>query len=545
MKLRDKYLFAVVSGALLALSFPPVPLPLFAFIGLVPLLIIFETEPETNHKFTLLYLAFFIYHGGTNWWISSWQEQSDPYLFASGIATWIVHPFFFMLPFIPYFYMKSKLRGYTALSFFPVFWIVFEWTHGLGDLSYPWLTLGNTQIHNTHWIQFIDITGVWGASLLIVIANTGISRFILEYRRLNRAGLKSELKNMQIKFSIALIAFLLIPYIYGFVRIAQFDHDDLLNKGESLNIGLIQPNIDPWEKWQLDPYQQVLLHMELQDSLKNEVKQLDLAIWSETAIRFLGYSFNRDHDFSFLKKWVDTSKTALLSGIVDYYFYPEDTEIPPSAKRFEDAPEIAYESYNAALLINPVELPDTTRMHRKMRLTPFAERLPYVEIFSFAKKWFEWGVGISGWAKGKVQKPLLYHHEEDSAYIGTIICIESIYPDFVKNFTLKGATILSVITNDSWFDHTPGPEQHYQIAAVRAIENRRYIARTANSGVTGFIKPTGETLLRAKQYEKTAVAATIPELKVITPYVRFGNWLPFLGLVITVIALFYARFRKH
>jgi len=547
MKIKNWH-YAATAGILLGMSFPPYPFPLFAFIGFVPLLFLFEQNSNVSKKYQLLYLTFFLYHGITNWWISSWQSDTDLYLMISGFAVWIVHPFFFMVPFIAYFYIKRRVNSRMALYSFPAIWVAFEWLHSLGELSYPWLTLGNTQIFNYYWIQFIDITGVWGASFLIVLANVIIYEIIANIRikRSNSIGKSFIIQNNKY-LTISLVMLFVLPILYGIYQSRNYSHNSLLETNKLINIGIVQPSINPWQKWDSKGIEQIELHKHLQDSLTN-LKPIDLAIWSETAVPGISISINQQHYYPFLTEWLDSKKTSLLTGFSEYYIYPDNSTAPITARKWILDTTKLWEPFNSALLINPYPYRDSNpQIYRKSKLTPFAERFPYSEQLPFAQTWFQWGVGISSWGLGREQFTLKVNNGRSQASIGAVICIESIYPYFVAGFARKNADILSVITNDSWYDGTIGPEQHYQIAAIRAIETRRYIARTANSGVSGFITPTGKSLLRANQYEETAIAATIPLIDFKTIYVRFGDWFPilmFISSIIIIIVSFAMRFKS-
>jgi apolipoprotein N-acyltransferase len=187
-----------------------------------------------------------------------------------------------------------------------------------------------------------------------------------------------------------------------------------------------------------------------------------------------------------------------------------------------------------------------------MRLTPFAERLPYADYFSFAIDALKWGVGISSWGIGKEQKLLTCHDSTGKSFtIGTIICIESIYPDFVRSYTTpnvennSSANVLVVITNDAWYDFTPGPRQHYFISQMRAIENRRVVVRSANTGVSGFISPLGQSISELPQYTKSAGSETIPLMGQSTVFIMLGDWVPQLSLLVCLFFTIWFTLRKR
>ncbi len=528
-----KYLLAVLSGGLLALAFPPVPFYLFAFIGFIPLLFLFVVDENPRRPFLMVYITFLVYHTGVNWWIGSWQADKDPFLIASGVGLSIIHPFFFMVPFAIFLKIYRSLGRKTALWSFPFVWTAFEWAHSLTEFSYPWLTVGNTQIYNLYWVQFIDLTGVWGASFLIVLANVILLNWMIKIREGK--------KMLNLSYISAIAAVFVIPIAYGLVRTTEFEHKELLENNKSIRIGLIQPSINPWRKWEDGAYEQVLLHMKLQDSLEKAVGGIDFGIWAETTIMYINENLNFGKDYNLLSRWVNRTGIPFMSGFAHYVMF-DNADATVTAKPWPFDSTKLYESYNTALLLHPDSIPAQT--YHKMKLTPFAERIPHQEQFGFVQKFVSWGVGVSSWGIGKEQHPLRLYTKGETFGIAPVICIESIYPGFVSEFSNLGAGIYTVITNDAWYDYTSGPEQHYQIAALRAIETRRYIARCANSGVTGFIKPTGKSLLRAPQYKRTAIAASIPEINELSFYARMGDWLPLACSFVTLFYFIWGYFRK-
>ena len=539
MKKGTKLILAAASGLLLALSFPPIPFYLLAFIGFVPIFFLFEEFTDIKHKYLYLYITFFLYHGISNWWIGSWQAETDPYLTASAITLGIFHPFFFMVPFIAFFYLKKKIGSSQALWLFPFLWTSFEWLHNLGELSYPWLTIGNTQIYNYHWIQFVDITGVWGASFLICLVNVLIFKGIIYYRTISERKFNKEII---IKYGIPVLMIFLIPGIYSVIRINQYNPASLLKNNPKATIGVVQPNINPWKKWDGNVESQIAVYQTLQDSLIKAVGKPDLMIWCETAIP-THTRINNIYDYQGLKRWSDSTNVSLMTGVAELLIFNSKASATSTARQFRDDSSTYFESYNSAMMINPHDM-NPAQKYQKMRLTPFAERLPYAQYLLFMRSWFEWGVGISAWGIGKEQSALTVKKKGKSFTIAPIICIESVYPDFVSGFAQKGAGVYSVITNDSWYDFTPGPEQHFLIAAMRAIENRRYLARSANSGVSGFISATGKTIVKLPQYQRSALAATVPIITDITIYTKFGGWLPIFSSLLSLAVLIFVRFFK-
>jgi len=537
----------ILTGVLLGVSFPPLITFFFAFFAFIPMLLVinnFVEKNDTRGFFISVYLTFFVYHGLTNWWISSWRDNTDPFLLVSGLAVWLFNPIFFMLPVYIYLKVRQRFDKYSSLMIFPFIWVAYEWFFSLGELSYPWLAIGNTQIYNHYWIQIVDITGVWGASFLIATTSSLFLTIIYKFKEYNGKS-NAFIQKPIINSVLFIILIQLIPNVYGYFRLQDFEHEDLIKNNETMRISIIQPNIDPWGKWGNDKFWQLKLHKQLQDSISNVVPNINLSVWSETTLMRYGKKFNTDLDFYLINRWADYHNISVLTGFVHDRIYKDGEEQQITSKVYPYDKSKKFETYNSALLYNPNKFNGEEQIYHKSKLTPFAERIPRVEYFSFMIKWLTWGVGISNWGLGEGPRNLIYDKDDEQVKIGSIICIESIYPDFCRQFTLQGAEILSIITNDAWYDFTTGPEQHFQIACMRAIENRRYIARCANTGVSGFISPQGIAISRAEQYKPVAIYNDVPKMQNITFYVRYGDWVAEVSALFSLIMIAYLIFRRY
>ncbi|MFH1051129.1 MAG: apolipoprotein N-acyltransferase [bacterium] len=546
MKIKTKtYILGLMSGILLALSYPPFPFHYLAFFGFIPLLYALE-ERNGEKSFWLIYLNFFLYHTITNWWIGSWQPNADPFLIASGVILSFFHPLFFLVPVYAYLFIRKKLGTCTALWLFPFLWTAFEWLHSLGEMSYPWLTIGYTQAYNPLWIQIADISGIWGVSFLIILINSLIARIFImrdSYHLSFASYFKSGKAGM---FFLLIVILVILPYIYGLIRTNEFIHANLLKNNKTVKIGIIQPNINPWAKWEKNVLLQVTEHLRIQDSILKVEHDIELFLWPETAIPYYDFNLNSTYNFGIVRNWVENNNISILTGFADIKLYRTNEKAPITAKKLEGVETMSYESFNAAVMLNPdYTAPSKLQIYHKMKLTPFSERFPYGQYLSFATDWFKWGVGISSWNTGERQFLLILKKDGsikqggDEIPIGAVICIESVYPDFTREYINEGAEVLAVITNDAWFDHTFGPEQHFIMSQVRAIETRRYIARCANSGLSGFISATGERIELLEQYKETARAGKLPLLKDKSIYVRYGDALVYICTIISLLFIFW------
>ncbi len=502
-----------------------------AFVAYVPLLFVLAQRANDLRRWSvigLVYLCTFLYHAGTNWWICSWQERTDPFLFASGIALAVVHPMFLSVPFVVLASIRRRLGYRWMLLIAPLAITGFEWLHGQTDASYPWLTSGYMLVH-TPWGQLAELVGVYGLTFLIAVVNAVLALWFIEGKavRTARAMLAS------------VVGALIVLALLGLWLESRAGQND--TRAAAHTVVIIQPNEDPWDKW-TDARMQVAVLRSITDSVRaTGVPPHALYVWPETAIP---YSIRRPvyaSDFAEFNKWVDTSMINLLTGYADWYDYPIGTA-PPSARQYASNEAGRYDVFNAAMLLRHNSNPfSPIAVHRKTRLTPFAERLPFADQLTFAMSWIEWGVGISAWGKGSTFSPL---ELDSSARIGVIICIESIYPEVSRTLVANGATMLSVITNDAWYNGTWGPQQHFDIARMRAIETRRTIIRCANSGISGVILPSGESVATdLRPMMKGAMVASVQPRRDVTLYVRFGDVLPPVALILTLIAVISARFQ--
>jgi apolipoprotein N-acyltransferase len=523
---------ACVSGLLAGAAFPQV-LPgrwagLVSLVAYVPILLALADSSVRVRRWTIigwLYVTFVLYHGITNWWVCSWQERTDPYLFASGIALWLFHPFFLMMPFVALASIRRRLGTQWMVGMTPFAIAGFEWLHGQTDASYPWLTTGYALV-GTPLAQVAELTGVYGLSVLIAIVNAMVVSIVLRAR-----------SGMSVRGRVIGVAALLVLWSVAGISLQSNVSSASTPKVQEIDVLLVQPNEDPWDKWS-DTREQVRTHQRLTDSACRSAGSVpDIVIWSETAIPYMIRDPRNREEWDALRRWVDTSGVTLLTGYADLTVYPPG-EAPPSARRSTVDPTLRFDAFNAAMVLRPHA--PSIPVHRKSMLTPFAERLPFADQLTFAMSWIEWGVGISAWGKGRTRDPL----SAGKASVGTIICIESIYPEVASDLVANGADVLCVITNDAWYNGTWGPEQHYDIARMRAIEQRRDVLRCANSGVSGVIRADGTDAGHPviKPMTQGAVRVSASTRSGRTVYAMVGDPVPVAGLCITVFLLVITRF---
>jgi apolipoprotein N-acyltransferase len=219
--------------------------------------------------------------------------------------------------------------------------------------------------------------------------------------------------------------------------------------------------------------------------------------------------------------------------------YADSTLAPRSAKR-DRRTGARYDTYNSAALIEPGGGP--ARWHGKMKMVPLAERVPYQEFFS-GLDFLRWDVGMGGWAIGT--DTVVFAERRSGARFSTKICYESTYPDFVAEYVRRGAEFLTIITIDSWWGHMSGAYQHHRIAVLRAVENRRWIARCAVGGISCYIDPYGRTYDDTGLFTRAVLCRDIGRSTALTPYTRAGNVLGEVSLGLSCLLIAAAAGERY
>lgn len=522
---KKELLFALISGVVFGISYPPFPLPFLIFFALIPYLYVLEKRDSLAGISRITYLTSFIFTLITLYWVGSWTKEADPFLMISGILLMFVNPALYLIPSTLYYLTKKYLSKKTALFLFPFYWVAFEFSYSLTDLRFPWLTLANCLPYFNSFIQIADIIGAYGLSLLILYIN------IFIYLSLRDIKLT---KKINFKYSWIVILLFVIPLIYGIVRI-----NSLRTSEEKVKVGLIQPNLNPWDKWEGGNLEaQLENYIEL--SRKAVRKNAKVILWPESALPVYLLSGNYPVEVERIHQFIDSNDVFILTGMPDATFYFDSQLAPPDAKYTKES-KTAYVSYNSILLFTPQSR--EIQKYGKIKLVPFGEKVPFVEELPFLGDFIKWQVGISSWNVGKEQT-VFQLVEGAELKVAGVICIESIYPDFVAGFVQKGANIIAVVTNDSWYGYSSGPFQHKEISVLRAIENRRTIIRAANGGISCIIDPLGRTLQNTKLFEQDVLVGYATIENGLTFYSRFPLLIPLITSFVSVLMILIFIYKK-
>lgn len=529
-KIRNKEIsFAVISGILLGVSFTPFPFSYFSFFALIAFFYVLEKRDSLASINRFSYVTFFIFNVITLYWIGSWTKETDPFLMISGVLLLFFNPLFYLIITTIYYFSKRLFGKKTALLLFPLYWVFFEYLYSVTDLRFPWLTLGNSLAKFILFIQSADVVGVYGLSLIILYINIFIYLGIKNY---------SSAKKVNLKYLSAGAFIFLVVLIYGIVQLNTYKIPQ-----EKIKVGLIQPNLNPWDKWKEGNISSQLdIYFDL--SQKAIDKGAQIIIWPESALPVYLLSGNYDIEVGRIRQFVFSKNIYLLTGMPDANFYINQSEAPPEAKKTSRG--TTYTSYNSILLFSPNTL--NIQKYGKIKLVPFGEHVPFVEQFPFLGDFIKWEVGISSWNVGKEQTVFEIPQNKISVKVAAVVCIESIYPEFISDFIKKGANVITVVTNDSWYGYSSGPFQHKEISVLRAIENRRFVVRAANGGISCIIDPLGNTISSTKLFTRDFLVGEVFLGDGLTFYTRFSFIIPYLVSImslLTIIIFIYKKITKR
>lgn len=523
---KKDLLLGLLSGILLGLSFPPFPMPFLSFFAFIPFFFVLEKRETLASINRFTYFTLFFFNLITLYWVGSWTKEADSFLMISGAALLFFNPFFYLIISSLYYFSKKSFGKRTALFLFPFSWVSFEYLYSLTDLRFPWLTLGNCLPYFNTFIQIADAVGVYGLSLIILFINI--------FLYLSLRDLK-EKKKINFNYALGAVIIFFVVMIYGIIRINTFSSAE-----KKIKVGLIQPNLNPWDKWKAGSIDEQLdLYLNLSEQA---VKQgAKLIIWPESALPVYLLSGNYDLEVLRIRQFISAKNIFLMTGMPDVNFYFNEKESPKDAKHTKSG--ILYTSYNSILLFSPYS--QNIQKYGKIKLVPFGEHVPFVEQLPFLGDFIKWEVGISSWNVGRKQFVFdFYETKNNPLKVGGIVCIESIYPDFVAGFVQQGANLIVVVTNDSWYGYSSGPFQHKEISVLRAIENRKTVVRAANGGVSCIIDPLGRTISSTKLFTKDVLVEDASISDGLTFFSSYPLVFPLLASFVSVSTIMFFIYKK-
>jgi apolipoprotein N-acyltransferase len=488
---------SILSAVFLILSFPNFDLEFLAWFALVPLFYALHGK-DLLQSFKLGFLTGILSFLGIIYWVivAVHTYGNVPLILSAGILLLLVTylslflgAFTFLTRFVQ---IRVKTRGFL---FAPLLWVSLEYLRSFLLTGFPWANLGHSQYLNLPFIQMAEITGVYGLSFVIVMVNVTLYLILHQWSQ-------KTFPLLEVTLSISL---LLTFLVYGYVRIERLGRE--MAKNPPLTIGLVQANIDQSIKWD-ESFQKETLKIYERLSLQVGEKKPDLILWPETATPFF---FQDATEYQpFVLNIPKKTGAFLLFGTPSYKI--ERGKI---------------HHYNSALLVSPSG--EVIGKYDKIHLVPYGEYVPLGEYISLGSL----GEGIGNFKPGKE----IYNFTLPQGRFGVLICFEIIFPNLCRRFVKKGANFLVTITNDAWFGRTSAPYQHLAIAIFRAIENRVFIARAANTGISAFIDPLGRILKQSGLFTEETLLGTIQLSQKKTFYTLFGDLFAWLCSALSIFLL--------
>jgi apolipoprotein N-acyltransferase len=490
----------ILTGIFFLLAWNPIGIVPLIFIALLPLLFLHYKHINSKNRvyFLWMFIAFLCLNITTTWWV--WNSSSW-----GALAMLLLNALFMTIPFVLSRWVQKRTTAYIGQIGLVVFWLSFEYVHLRWDGSWPWLNLGNVFSDFTQFVQWYEYTGIFGGSLLVLLVNLFIWNGIYDKKK---------------GFLHATFAMLSVLFLWSY----YLGNSDKIKTTDAIDVVCIQPNYDAYtEKFTLPPSQMLDEMITLSQTEVDE--NTDVLVWPETSL-VDNVDVNKpqlDYQIQRLRVWKRKyPNLSIFTGANAQKLYRGIYKKPEMAARNFGRPNsgIWWVFYNASFLLTG----DSVYVYHKSKLVPGTEILPFMGTFPFLEKLAvsldEHSASGTLGTSGHYKPPMAGKHKMVPA-----ICYESIYGEHVANFVNNGAEYISVITNDAWWGNTPGYKQHLSYSKLRAIETRKWVARSANTGISAFINPHGEIVKKSAWQEKIAIKHKIYTNTLKTFYTRHGDYI--------------------
>jgi apolipoprotein N-acyltransferase len=519
-----------LSGALLALSFPKFGHPAFGWVSLAPLLVALGdlargagpsrpgAPPALRRALALGFVTGAVFFTGTLYWLvqvmitfGGLHAAAATAVAALLIAYLSLYPALFALVTAA----VCRRWGTRALLVAPATWVTSELGRTYVGSGFPWVLLGYSQATALPVAQAASVAGVFGLSL--IVAAVGSSMAYAFHARGRR----------RLAAPIAAVAVVLATAGWGAWRMRA---GVLLGEGTPIRVALVQGNIPQDDKWN-PALRGAIFDRYVAMSRRALGARAEFVIWPESATPFY---FELDPDGRALRRLVAESGVPFLVGSDQVEPVQRIPEGQRDGKPRDGSPE-GPRYYNAAFLIGPDGR--TAAVYRKMHLVPFGEYVPLKRLLFFVAPLVE---AVGDFSPGDVPTTLpVADHPASVA-----ICYEVIYPSLIRGFVANGSELLTTITNDAWYGWSSAAYQHWEQASLRAIEEGRYLARAANTGISGFVDPYGRVLAASPMFEPAVLVRDLRFIRARTVYSRIGDLAAWLCLAATAAALILARIQN-
>ena len=509
---------ALASSVLLSI---PYLVPHCGLVSLVAFIPLFAAEQIAynngrKHFFHIAYISFLVWNLITTYWV--WFATPP-----GAVAAFVLNTLQMAILFSLFRWMRKFTNGFLPYIFFIIVWLAWEHSYQTWQITWPWLALGNSFATTTKLIQWYEYTGFLGGSLWVLLVNMLLYRIIL-----------LRVRQRPIRISVAaLSAIVFIPMISSLCMYYNYREEE-----KSVEFAVLQPNIDPYtDKFGgMTQMQQTSQLLDLaagasQDSKEQILVAPETFIFTESWNRRLQETAPRFNPaYAAIENWLAEeerkgNERSFIVGAVSY-----------NGDRY----------YNSAVFIEPEGDSIITvepEYYHKSKLVILAESNPFKKgPFKFMDKLVKnmaGGIGDFG-----TQPERTLFETANGVAIGTAICYESVFGDFFREWANNGANVMAIITNDGWWRDTPGHKQHLNYARIRAIENRRGIARSANTGISAFINQRGDIVQRTAWWERGYLTGTLNLNTKKTIFTIYGDIIGRLSCFLTFLFLLMGVARK-
>ena len=521
------FLLAILSALLLSAAWPMNGFTFIIFGALIPLLFLENSIRLSDFKrkgllvFGYSYLTFLLWNLLITWWLIN--SSLIGMLFAN-----ICNSFFYAIIFTCFSWTKTRLPNRSAYLFLIALWLAFEKLHLSWDFSWTWLNLGNVFSENIYWIQWYEYTGVFGGSLWVLVINVWLFHVFKNHNTI--LGYKQLARKM-----IAPLIFIALP-----IAFSLYLYEKVEEGSKDIKVLLLQPNIDPYNT------KYSLTNSSFIDLWKKQVQpfysdSLDYILSPET---YFAEGYGEElREFNGTKLHEELQQelakiplTQYITGIQFYDLYAQEKAPSLTANLIRKGLWADY--YNSALAEQSNEI---FQIYHKSKLVVGVENMPFKSVLKPLLGDVLLNFGGTVASRVTQKKRDVFSHTNSKLKAAPIICWESIFGEFVTGYVNEGATFLAVISNDAWWGETPGHRQLLSYTRLRAIETRRDIARSANTGISSIINAKGEIINQTSYNTKTILSGKLSSRTNLTFYVRFGDiiarWSVFVAGLFFLIAL--------
>lgn len=497
--------FSILSALLLSLSFPRYNIEIFAWIGLLPLFFLIKRNSSKNAFLWCWFSGTLFFFITINWLTKTMHNYGD-------IPLWLSFPILILLSlylglyFGLFGFFTSLITRKIAIPLVlitPPLWVSLEYARAHLLTGFPWASLGYSQYKFLTIIQIADITSVLGISFLVVGATAAIFEIFLCLK-----GLSGRSYIYSIISICTVVVLFLFCLVYGYYRLQTV----YVRPNGGLKVAVLQGNIPQHLKWD-QVFQRKTIDIYKRLTYEADRYIPDLVIWPETAAPF----FFQDQ-VEYRKELFDLASK-------------EDIFLLFGSPSYTSADDATPGLLNSAYLISPSR--EILSRYDKIHLVPFGEYVPLSKILFFVEKMV---VGIGNFIPGRDYTVM----QIPRGKFGVVICYEVIFPELVRKFVLNGAEFMTTITNDAWFGKSAAPYQHWTMVVFRAIENRVYFTRAANTGISGSITPKGEMLETSPIFVEDYLIHNISPSITKTFYTLYGDVFAYICILFTGLLLILA-----